>query len=182
MWQVRVHDEDRVHDGDDGWLTYQWETESEAQAFYEGTAWVNDSALTIEKPEPIPEPEQPPVLAHCDTCGEEVWEDRAGFRCGRDMTEEKGPDAGFCPGTYVEGPLPIFTLTRIEEIDVTYDIKAPTLDAAFDAMRSWDENLFVRREEDSAAYFNSSEERYLGTDDDWHYQGDGVEPKIEEAS
>lgn len=188
-WRVRVHDDDREHDGEDGNMVWEFETEAEAQAFYEGIEWTNDSALTVEKPEPVPAPE---VTAHCDTCGIETTATdlpRPGSPCNRPVPAPdpyrpphvetaKQP----CPGTYVEGPLPIFTLTALEEIDVTYRIRALNLDEAFEALRFHDDHFFASREEDAGNYFNSSEERYLGVDGDWYYQGDEAEPKIERGT
>lgn len=167
-YQVEVYDEDK--DADEEYPGHAWEfdTEAEALAFYEGVTWVNDSALRVEKPEPIPEPE---VTAHCDTCGIETTATdlpRPGSPCLATIGPEDEPRT--CPGTYVEGPLPIFTLTRLEKVDVTYDVKALTLDDAFEALRIWDERSFVARFEDAGAYFETSEIRYLGTDDDWHYE------------
>lgn len=126
------------------------------------------------KARPVPEPA---IAAHCNVCGEEVEDaEKIGEVCGRDMAEELHPDAGICGGAYVEGPLPVFTLTRLEEIDVTYDVKALTLAEAFDKLRAWDEPSFVARQEDAAAWFEAGDIRYLGEDDNWHYEGAAVQP------
>jgi len=72
----------------------------------------------------------------------------------------------------------VYTLTRIESVEVTYEVRANTLEAAVEAVRLAASERYSRTE-DPESYFEADVLRYLGIDGGWHelYEKGTVAPR-----
>jgi hypothetical protein len=72
----------------------------------------------------------------------------------------------------------VYTLTRIESIDVTYQVRARTLEEAVKMIQLVESESYTRVE-DPESYFEADAPHYLGVDDVWHdlWDREQVAPK-----